>query len=103
MARSFLVALSITLVLPFLTFAAINCHDSSFVPDRILRVTAQNVSLNCESRYSVVVNGSVPGPELRIPEGKVSWIRVYNDMKDQNLTIVWNRALESVNAHYGLT
>ena len=63
-------------------------HGSSFVPDRILRVTAQNVSMNCESRYSVVVNGSVPGPVLRIPEAKITWIRVYNDMKDQNLTMV---------------
>ena len=71
-----------------LCHAAVECHDASFVPDRILRVTAQNVSMNCESRYSVVVNGTVPGPDLRIPEGKVTWIRVYNDMNDQNLTIV---------------
>ena len=78
----------ILLLLPSLCLAAVSTHDSSFIPDQILRVTAQNVTMNCESRYSVVVNGTVPGPEVRITEGKVSWIRVYNDMTDHNLTIV---------------
>ncbi|GAD97655.1 laccase, putative [Paecilomyces variotii No. 5] len=64
-------------------------HES-FYPEHVLRVTAQNYSLACQDRYSVVINGSVPGPELRIPEGKVSWIRVYNDMSDSNLTMHWH-------------
>jgi len=63
-------------------------HDYDFVPHHILRVTAQNISINCESRYSVLVNGTHPGPTLRIPEEKTTWIRVYNDMTDQNLTMV---------------
>ncbi|XP_055354088.1 uncharacterized protein LOC129599791 [Paramacrobiotus metropolitanus] len=65
-------------------------HDSSFVPDKILRVTAKNVSLDCTTRYSVIINGSIPGPELRFVEGQHVWIRVYNDMEDTNVTIHWH-------------
>ncbi|KAJ6007926.1 hypothetical protein N7540_011902 [Penicillium herquei] len=65
-------------------------HDGSFQPDHILRVTAQNYTEACDTRYSALVNGSSPGPELRLREGKVNWIRVYNDMKDENTTIHWH-------------
>ncbi|KAJ5259627.1 hypothetical protein N7478_012608 [Penicillium angulare] len=41
-------------------------------------------------RYSALVNGSSPGPELRLKEGQVSWIRVYNDMEHENATIHWH-------------
>ncbi|KAJ5377501.1 uncharacterized protein N7496_004910 [Penicillium cataractarum] len=64
--------------------------DDSFQPDHILRVTAQNYTEACNTRYSVLVNGTSPGPELRLKEGQVSWIRVYNDMKDDNTTIHWH-------------
>jgi hypothetical protein len=63
-------------------------HDHSFQPDHILRVTADIHSEACSERYSVLVNGSSPGPELRLREGEVSWFRVYNDMTDANTTIV---------------
>ena len=63
-------------------------HDDSFSPDAILRVTAQVVSLGGIQRLTALVNGSIPGPELRVPENETAWIRVYNDMKDQNLTMV---------------
>ena len=63
-------------------------HGDSFSPDAILRVTVQNISLGGIQRLTTLVNGSVPGAELRIPENEVAWIRVYNDMKDQNLTMV---------------
>lgn len=63
-------------------------HDNSFQPDHILRVTAQSYSQACMERYSVLVNGSSPGPELRLQEGRVSWIRVYNDMEGLNTTMV---------------
>jgi hypothetical protein len=67
-------------------------HDDSFQPDHILRETAQNYKEACTTRYSVLVNGTSPGPELRLREGQVSWIRVYNDMKDDNTTIVsWRK------------
>ncbi|KAL4807470.1 Cupredoxin [Aspergillus unguis] len=65
-------------------------HDGSFHPDHILRVTAKTISEDCSERYSVVVNGSASGPELRLKEGEVTWIRVYNDLSDANTTIHWH-------------
>ena len=63
-------------------------HDETFVPDRVLRVTAENITQACQKQTTVVVNGTTPGPELRILEGQTTWIRVYNDMSDRNLTMV---------------
>ena len=63
-------------------------HDESFSPDAILRVTAQNVSIGGVHRLTTLVNGSLPGPELRVPENETAWIRVYNDMRGHNLTMV---------------
>ncbi|KAJ5297898.1 hypothetical protein N7508_008147 [Penicillium antarcticum] len=74
-------------------------HDNSFQPDHILRVTAQNYSQACMERYSVLVNESSPGPELRLQEDKVSWIRVYNDMEDSNVTMHWH-GLSAVTAPF---
>jgi L-ascorbate oxidase len=69
--------------------AATQRHDETFVPDAVLRITVQNISQSCLPPKSVVlVNGTSPGPELRLLEGHTYWIRVYNDMPDQNLTIV---------------
>lgn len=64
------------------------CHNEAFVPEYILRATAQNVSQACIPRLSVLLNGTSPGPELRLRPGITSWIRVYNDIPDQNLTVV---------------
>lgn len=63
-------------------------HDDSFTPDHILRVTYAEVSTGCEKRMSVVTNGTIPGPALHILPGAISWVRVFNDMEDQNLTMV---------------
>ena len=63
-------------------------HDESFIPDAILRVSAQNISIGGIQRYTTLVNGSAPGPELCIPEGEHVWVRVYNDLTDQNATMV---------------
>lgn len=49
----FLVAIS-TLVT-----AKLQVHNSSFVPDRILRVTEENVTQGCVNRLSVLVNGEL--------------------------------------------
>ncbi|KAK0744311.1 Cupredoxin [Apiosordaria backusii] len=65
-------------------------HDASFHPDHILRVTVAQVPSACESRTNIVVNGTSPGPALHILPGTSSWIRVYNDMPDQNLTMHWH-------------
>ncbi|KAE8381839.1 Cupredoxin, partial [Aspergillus bertholletiae] len=72
------------------THARLVLHDDSFEPDHILRVTTQRLNQACIDRYSVVINGSLPGPELHIQEGEVSWIRVYNDMEDLNVTMHWH-------------
>ncbi|KAL4931773.1 Cupredoxin [Aspergillus undulatus] len=72
------------------TRAGLVQHDDSFLPDHVLRVTAENYSEACSERYSVLVNGSSPGPELRLREGEVNWIRVYNDMTDANTTMHWH-------------
>jgi len=63
-------------------------HNASFVPDHVLRLTYENVSIACQSLASVLINGTTPGPELRLKPGQTSWIRVYNDMTDYNATIV---------------
>lgn len=63
-------------------------HDANFQPDVILRVTAQNISQACNTRYSAVVNGTAPGPTITLQAGRPAWIRVYNDMPDANLTMV---------------
>ena len=64
-------------------------HDSSFTPDVVLRVTEQTVTQSCiEKSRVILINGTIPGPELRLLEGRVYWIRVFNDMTEQNLTMV---------------
>jgi len=44
----------------------------------------------CKSRLSTVINGTLPGPEIRLPAGETTWIRVYNDMTTQNATVHWH-------------
>ena len=75
------------------------CHDNSFIPDYTLHLTYENISIGCQHRPSVVVNGSLPGPELWLKPGRTSWIRVYNDMTDFNATVVssWVALLTSRN------
>lgn len=64
-------------------------HDESFVPDAVLRVWEEERKQSCvPSKDILVVNGTSPGPTLRFTEGKTVWIRVYNDIAHQNLTMV---------------
>jgi FtsP/CotA-like multicopper oxidase with cupredoxin domain len=63
-------------------------HDSSWSPDTTLYATAANITIDCQSRYSVLLNGTSPGPTLYLEEGKTTWIRVYNQILDQNITVV---------------
>ncbi|KAL7947719.1 multicopper oxidase [Trichoderma barbatum] len=65
-------------------------HDHSFTPDRILRITRRDIGIGGIRRYTTLVNNTLPGPELHIPEDQVVWIRVYNDMTDANLTMHWH-------------
>ncbi len=69
-------------------FGSPRCHDSDFEPDHVLRLTYEDVSVGCQTRTSALVNGSLPGPALRLKPGKTSFIRVYNDMTDYNATMV---------------
>ena len=75
------------------TALASTVHNSSFSPDYILRVTSVALPIACESRQSVVVNGTSPGPTLNLTAGVVTWVRVYNDMMDQNLTMASPNAI----------
>ncbi|KAL4865120.1 hypothetical protein BDV12DRAFT_188377 [Aspergillus spectabilis] len=88
--RSVRNTLTLLLGLAAATTATVVRHDHAFQPDHILRVTAENYSEACSERYSVLVNGSSPGPELRLREGEGSWIRVYNDITDANTTMHWH-------------
>jgi hypothetical protein len=63
-------------------------HDDHFQPDHVLRVAIAQVPSACEMRQDVVVNGTSPGPAIHLLPGARTWIRVYNDMPDQNLTMV---------------
>lgn len=63
-------------------------HSDSFHPDFYLSVTYELQNVACEQRMSVLVNGTSPGPELRLPGGKTSWVRVCNDMDEYNTTMV---------------
>lgn len=69
-------------------FAETVVHDGQFKPDHVLRVTVAQVPSACENRDSVVVNGTSPGPTIHLLPGTRTWIRVYNDIPDQNLTMV---------------
>jgi L-ascorbate oxidase len=63
-------------------------HDNTWEPEYVLVATAQNITTNCHSRYSVVFNETSPGPALYMKEGKTTWVRVYNKVEDKNLTVV---------------
>lgn len=59
-----------------------------YVPDYVLTATARNITINCKSRYSVIFNETTPGPPLHLQENYTTWVRVYNNIPDQNLTVV---------------
>ena len=63
-------------------------HGDNFHPDFYLSVTYGLQNVACEQRMSVLVNGTSPGPALRLPGGKTSWVRVCNDMDEFNTTMV---------------
>ncbi|KAB5542819.1 Cupredoxin [Coniochaeta sp. 2T2.1] len=83
-------ALLATWSAPQFALALLARHDSSFTPDHILRVTNDNIDIACDQHLSVVINGTTPGPVLHLAPGASSWIRVYNDVDDQNLTMHWH-------------
>lgn len=80
--------LSLALWAAVLASAKLVRHDASWTPDTTLYATAANVSLDCESRYSVLLNGTAPGPVLYLEEGTTTWVRVYNQVPHHNITVV---------------
>ncbi|KAK2591095.1 hypothetical protein QQS21_011229 [Conoideocrella luteorostrata] len=65
-------------------------HGDSFAPDIVLSVTREDISIGGMYRQTALINNSLPAPTLRIPEQKVVWIRVYNNMADENVTMHWH-------------
>ncbi|GAB1316147.1 Laccase-like multicopper oxidase 1 [Madurella fahalii] len=75
---------------PAAVLADFAVHGKGFTPDHILRVTVAQMPSACETREDVIINGTSPGPLIRVPPGARTWIRVYNDMKDRNITMHWH-------------
>lgn len=64
-------------------------HDQSFIPDAVLVFTVETISQPCvAAKATVLINGTTPGPEVRLQEGRTSWIRVYNNIANMNVTVV---------------
>ncbi|KIW71105.1 L-ascorbate oxidase [Phialophora macrospora] len=84
----FLTILQLFLFWPPLTIC--NAPSPQASPDYVLVATAQNISINCRSRYSVVFNGTSPGPPLYLRENYTTWVRVYNRIENENLTVHWH-------------
>lgn len=67
---------------------AATTHDGGFEPDYVLVATEEEINVDCTTRRSVVVNGTFPGPTVELAENQTTWIRVYNNIPDQNFTMV---------------
>ena len=76
-------------------------HNSSWQPQYVLVATAETVDQNCQTRRSVVFNGTFPGPTIYLKEDKTTWVRVYNRIPDRNLTVV-SKHLKEVSYNPGL-
>ncbi|KAI9652234.1 MAG: hypothetical protein M1831_007143 [Alyxoria varia] len=70
--------------------AKYHVHDNTFTPDEVLRVSKTKISVACTEHETVVVNGTSPGPIVRLAAEKTNWVRVYNDMKEDNTTVHWH-------------
>ncbi|KEF57337.1 L-ascorbate oxidase [Exophiala aquamarina CBS 119918] len=64
--------------------------DPQLSPDYVLVATAADITINCQQRYSVIFNGTSPGPPLYLKENYTTWVRVYNDIENENLTVHWH-------------
>ncbi|RYP35501.1 hypothetical protein DL767_003755 [Monosporascus sp. MG133] len=64
--------------------------DAGYEPEYVLIAAEQDITINCESRRSVVFNGTSPAPPLYMKEGRTTWVRVYNYISDKNVTTHWH-------------
>nr|CEG05309.1 unnamed protein product [Fusarium clavum] len=71
-------------------FAKTQVHDDTFTPDYVLEATLDDIKVNCKTRSSVTFNGTFPGPTLYLKEEQTTWIRVYNHIPDNNVTVHWH-------------
>lgn len=86
--KQFVPALA-TLTATLVGVASAVYHDEHFVPEAVLRVTEVSAKQSCvPTKDILLVNGTSPGPALVFKEGATIWIRVYNDIPHQNLTMV---------------
>jgi FtsP/CotA-like multicopper oxidase with cupredoxin domain len=67
---------------------SLHTHDESFVPDIILRVASESRNIAGIQQDVPIVNGTYPGPKIELQAGKTTWVRVWNDMPSDNLTMV---------------
>jgi hypothetical protein len=95
----FILTSSLLIIMPFVLLQAVlfilqisktlaTPPSPQISPDYVLVATAENVTINCQTRYSVIFNGTTPGPALYMKENYTTWVRVYNQITDQNLTVV---------------
>ncbi|KAF2155411.1 multicopper oxidase [Myriangium duriaei CBS 260.36] len=92
---SFILLLLLLVLSSFVSAKHLRVHDQSFAPDYALRVSYEDIAVACRYRLSAVVNGTSPGPEIRLQENRTTWIRVYNDFEADNLTIHWHGLSQS--------
>ncbi|RXK37646.1 L-ascorbate oxidase [Tremella mesenterica] len=79
--------LNCQILIGLLGFTAGFLRVNAWQPDYILRVSETTLYSDCQPRQSVVINGTSPGPLLTFQEGQHYWVRVYNDLPDQNTTV----------------
>ncbi|KAF2225409.1 Cupredoxin [Elsinoe ampelina] len=72
------------------SLAELFTHDETFTPDYVLEATLQSIKISCNVRESVVINGTSPGPTIRLKEGETTWIRVWNRIAADNFTVHWH-------------
>ncbi|KAI1175254.1 L-ascorbate oxidase [Nemania sp. FL0916] len=85
-----LLLLSHTRLLQVCQAASASVHDELWQPQYTIYATQKDIIVNCEHRYSAVLNGTYPGPTLYLKEGETTWIRVHNQLQGLNLTIHWH-------------
>ncbi|ETS75598.1 hypothetical protein PFICI_12542 [Pestalotiopsis fici W106-1] len=90
MSKLLTVVACLGLLQPGLAYRQGVTHDGSWEPEYVLIATSQNITVNCHSRKSVVFNGTSPGPAIHMVEGKTTWVRVYNQIQNDNLTVHWH-------------
>lgn len=86
LTRTLVFVKTLTFILSILLWTCCGT-EAHWHPNAILRISKGFLAGDCTFRPSVIINGTSPGPELRFRERQRVWIRVYNDLPDQNTTL----------------